>query len=87
MADAFKNHQGGLNSPGNEAYVITPSDAVDEAQSFRALWVGTGGNVAIVTNSGTVTTFVGAAAGSIIPMRGKRVNNTNTTASNIVGIY
>ena len=32
-------------------------------------------------------TVQGAAGGSIIPVRGKRVNSTNTTATDLVGIY
>lgn len=87
MADNFANNTTGLDSPGLNHFAITPHDSTSEAVNFRAVWVGVAGNVVIVSESGTAVTYVGAAAGSIIPMRGKRVNSTSTTATNLVGMY
>jgi len=50
--------------------------------------VGTAGDVAVVLVDDTATvTFVGLVAGSVYPLRIKQVNSTNTTASNLVGLY
>ena len=87
MADSFSNYASGLNSPGKSHFAITTSDSVDFTNSFRAIYVGTAGDVVIVALDGTAVTYKNAVAGSVIPMRGKRVNATNTTASNLVGIY
>ena len=87
MADSYASYSSALDSPGVKHYAITPSDSTSEAVNFRGVYVGVAGNVAIVTDDGTAVTYVGAAAGSIIPVRGKRVNSTNTTATNLVGIY
>lgn len=87
MPDIFNQNSTGLDSPGLYHYAITPSDSTDFQISFRSVYVGGAGNVVIVSNDGTAVTYVGVAAGSIIPMRGKRVNATNTTATSMVGIY
>lgn len=87
MADNFNQLASGLNSPGSEHYAITPHNSTDEAISFRAIYVGVGGDVVVVSNSGTAVTYKNAPSGSYILMRGKRVNSTNTTATNLVGVY
>lgn len=63
---------------------ISPSDTVD--QSFKALYIGGAGNVAIVTESGAVLTFTAPPVGTVLYVRGKRVNATNTTATLMIGL-
>lgn len=88
MADTFSDFgRGALDSPGYKHFAITPHDSNNEANNFRSIWVGVAGNVAVVTDDGTAVTYKGCAAGSVIPIRGKRVNSTNTTATDLVGIY
>jgi hypothetical protein len=41
----------------------------------------------VLMASGQTVTFVGVAAGSVLPIRVARVNSTNTTATNIVALY
>lgn len=83
MADIYS----GLTAPGEGHYAITPSDSTDFNIHFRSVYVGGAGDVVIIDKFGSAVTYVGVAAGSIIPMRGKRVNATNTTATSMVGIY
>lgn len=71
---------------------VTPSDTVDVATAVgslwpRALYVGTGGNIAIVTVDGTAVTYKNAASGSVIAVQFRRVNATNTTATDLVALY
>lgn len=87
MADPFASLSTALDSPALGYYAITPSDTTDEAVDFRGIYVGVTGNVVVVPRTGSAVTFVGAQAGSIIPVRGKRVNSTSTTATNLVGLY
>jgi hypothetical protein len=66
---------------------VTPSDST--AVSCKALWIGTGGNLAIAPHtSGSATTFVSVPGGSFFPveLQSGRVMSTNTTASNIIAV-
>jgi hypothetical protein len=77
----------GWEAPGMELVAITPHDVTDISGGYvRAIWVGGDGNIAVVPLDGTVVTLVGAKAGSLIPIACTRVNSTNTTATNLVGI-
>ena len=86
MADKYATQQA-PTSPALDAFAITPSDSTDFAQVTRGVYVGGAGDVAAVMSDGTVVTFVGALAGSVLPIRAKRVNSTNTTATSLVGLY
>lgn len=84
--DRYSSLSSGITGPGDDAFAVTPSDTVDFIVAARALYVGTTGNVTLVTKGGTVITLSSVPAGAIIPVRCTRVNATATTASNIVGI-
>lgn len=76
-----------ITAPANQFSAISPSDSTDETKGpFRAIYVGVAGNIAVVGLDNTAVTFVGVIAGSIIPVLGRRVNSTNTTASSLVGL-
>lgn len=67
------------------AAAVTPSDTTEIFAV--ALYVGTTGNLAVVTEGGDTVTFVGCPAGLIIPVRVKQVKSTNTTATDIVRLW
>ena len=80
--------------PGASFGAVTASDTADVARVDgdwpRALWVGVAGNVAVVAPNGTTRTFEGVPAGTMLPVRFKRVNSTNTTnqtATSMVAVY
>lgn len=90
MADLWANTTDGITAPASGARAIVPSNTADYstdagAKVFRALYIGTGGDVRVLTVENEDVTFVGATG--IIPVRVKRVFATNTTATNIVGLY
>lgn len=87
MTDKFENMRSNLESPAEGAAEITPDDSTDLTQPSRALYVGTGGDVAVQMIDGTSATFAGVAGGSFLPLRVDRVLATGTTASGIVAIY
>jgi hypothetical protein len=68
---------------------VTPSDTLDlPAGTCRALWVGGDGDVAVIADrDSSAVTIKGALAGTILPVRTRRVMSTNTTATNIVALY
>lgn len=75
-----------ITAPALDGFAITPSDTVNNNAWARAVYVGVAGNVVLVTPSGTVLTFVGCTAGMVLPVAFGRVNATNTTATNLIGI-
>lgn len=77
----------GDTSPASNFAAVTPSDSVNLTYFTRALYVGTGGNVVVVSPSGTAVTFSNVPDGAILPVKAMRVNSTNTTASNIVALW
>jgi hypothetical protein len=88
MADIFGDRSRQLSAPARNAQAVTPSDSTDiPITDCRALYIGVGGNVSLITNGGQTVTFVGLQAGSILPVRCSRVRATDTTATNIVAIW
>lgn len=75
-----------LYSPGpsQEPFAVTPSDSTNFGQESRYLYVGTTGNVVIVTRGGQTVTYTAVPAGAYVWASCIRVNSTSTTASNIV---
>ena len=69
----------------DDGAVVTPADA--GTLKPGSLYVGTGGNVKIMTALGTVLTLTNVADGSWIPVSVKRVYSTDTTASGILIFY
>ena len=68
-----------------DAFAITKS--TNAAVTFTAFgfYVGTTGNVNVVTSRGTTVLFQAVPAGQIIPLCISSVRATSTTASNIIG--
>lgn len=79
----------GINyaGPPDRAEAVTPSDSVDLPNPCDALWIGGAGNVKLIAAGDTdAVTFVAVPAGSILPVRTRRVYSTLTTATSIVAI-
>ncbi len=68
---------------------ITPNNSADfdDLGICRAIYVGGAGDVSIIDLTGTTVVFVGAAAGSTLPVQTSRVNVTGTTATSLVALY
>jgi hypothetical protein len=73
--------------PAEFSNAVTPSDTVNFTRVCRALYVGSGGNLAVVEGDASVTVFANVPTGYILPVRAIRINSTGTTASNIVALY
>ena len=79
--------KGQLSDPASHAFAITKSDTVNFDFSTRSIYIGGDGNITVVTVNDEVVAFVGLIAGTVLPIRIKRVNSTGTTATNLVGLY
>lgn len=88
MADRWTGYNvQGFDASATRAVAVTPNDTNDLAYTSRALWIGGGGNVAVILADDTnPVTFSGVPAGTLLPLRVKRVRSTGTTATNIVAV-
>jgi hypothetical protein len=74
--------------PSVDYAAVTPSDGTDLPDGVcRGLYIGSGGNLVVISQSGSTVTFTGVVTGSVLPIRAKRVKSTSTTASSIVALY
>ena len=73
--------------PSGSFAAVTPDNSNDILVS-RSLFVGGAGNLRVTGERDTGTTdFVGVLAGTVLPIRVRRVHATGTTASSIVALY
>lgn len=86
MADRFQDKIGGLSDPYREAFAVTPADGADLALYTRGIWVGGAGNINLDTVGGNTILISGIQAGTLLPIRAKRIRSTSTTATLIVGL-
>jgi len=87
MTDTFAQLPDLEYGPAADAVAVTPSDSVNLTVFGRALYVGVGGNITVVMLAGTVVLFTAVPAGTVLPIRVRRVNATGTTATSIVSIW
>ena len=78
----------GQDAPAVETATVTPHNTNDLAVTCRALWIGTGGDVALMAAGDTIAvTLKNVANGTLLPVKTKRVLVTGTTAGDIVALY
>jgi hypothetical protein len=85
--DLWARQQTGLESPLDDGEQVTPSDSVDLTKVCRALHIGTGGDVVVITKGGTTLPLGNIASGTLYPIRASRVKSTGTTATGIVALW
>lgn len=85
MATPYSSVQA-WGDPAEHAASVTPSDTEDLPTPARGLYVGTSGDVKVVTIHGESVTFSNVPIG-ILPVRAKRVYDTGTTAASIVALW
>lgn len=67
---------------------ITPHNTTDFANgTCDAIYVGGAGDLVVVWQDGSTSTFAGAVAGTVYYFRARRVNATGTTATNLIACY
>lgn len=76
---------GNTNLPADFAVAVAPDDNIDLANVARSLYIGTTGNLVVITAAGNTVTFNAVPVG-ILPVRVSRVKATGTTASNILAL-
>lgn len=70
------------------AAAVTPNDNADLSAVTRGLYVGGAGTVRVtLERDSSSVDIVGAVAGSVLPLRVKKVHSTGTTATSLVALY
>lgn len=75
-----------FTAPGLDAFAITPSNSINFNIMTRAIYVGVGGDITLVTSRGNAVLFTAVPQGTVLPVVALRVNSTGTTASALVGL-
>lgn len=71
--------------PVENFFAATPDDAADEEEtSTGGIFVGVGGNLQVVRTDDVVVPFLNVPDGAYLPIVAKRINDTDTTATDIV---
>lgn len=73
--------------PALDGFAVTPSDSTVFTGQVKGLYIGTGGDVNVVTLAGTTILFKAVPTGTFMPVMVQQVLATSTTASNIVALY
>lgn len=80
-----------FGGPGTEIRAITPSDTTDLTGCRGFFYTGSTANVAVRTIHGAsasaAVTITSCPAGVILPIQVTRIMSTNTTATQIYGIF
>lgn len=87
MADEFETFRSALESPGESGFAITPDDDNDLSQITRGIYVGGTGDISLILkDDATAVTLHRVVAGTVLPLRARRIRSTDTTATNLVGL-
>lgn len=85
LFNPFKTNLNTLRDPAQFALAVTPSDSIPLTSVARAVWVGTAGNLQVMTAGGVVVNIPNASG--LIPIGLLQVYATGTTATGIVIFY
>ena len=72
--------------PGQDAFAISVSNTTPLPAMARAIYVGVGGDITLITSKGNTVLFTGVLQGAILPVMAIQVKATGTTASSLVAI-
>ncbi len=85
--DTFGTALDSLIAPARNCFSITPHDVATLPSLPKAIYVGTGGNIALrPVDSAQDVTFMNVTGGTILDVRAMHIRATGTTASNMIGL-
>ena len=88
MADQFSGTLDSVSSPATRAVAVVAHDVNPLADIPKALYVGTGGNLAMRGVNGSADQlWKNVQSGAILPFRAQYVRATGTTAADILALY
>jgi len=83
MGNPFSGRAVPIGGPATDIVPVTPDDATDLPHAALALFVETGGALAIDTVSGDATRIVTVGDQTLLPVGARRVRATGTTATGV----
>lgn len=86
MADLFAGRPTQLSDPASNVALITPHDTNLLAYTTRAIF-WTSGTLKVLTPGASSVILPSSLAGQIVPLRVTKVFATDTTATEIVGLW
>lgn len=87
IRDSFENSVDSVMAPSENFFPIVPSDSEEIELATKAVFVGQGGNLAVMPLKGqSPVVFANIADGSVIDIRVRAILATGTTAAQIVGL-
>jgi hypothetical protein len=88
MGDQFSGYSDSASGPAIKAVAVVPHDANALPAIPKALFVGTGGTIAMRgAGGGADQIFKNVPDGSVLPFRAEYVRATGTTAADILALY
>jgi hypothetical protein len=88
MADHFAGYSDSISSPATRAVAVAPHDTNALADIPKALFVGTGGTIAMRgVGGGADQLFKNIPNGTLLPFRAQFVRAAGTTAADILALY
>lgn len=87
MVDRYPQHQTGPTDAAVYASAITPHNSNELPFVTRGIYVGVGGDIVVIlSGDSAAVTLKNVPTGSILPIRAKIVQATNTTATNLIAL-
>lgn len=88
MSDGFSGTVDSVSAPARRAVAVTPSDTQALAEVPKALFVGTGGTLALRgVGGGADLLWKNVPDGTVLPFRAEYVRATGTTAADVLALY
>lgn len=88
MSDAFATTVDAPGAPAKRAVAVTPHDSNPITDIPKALYVGTGGDIAMRgVNDGADQIWRNVPDGWVLPFRAQYVRATGTTATDLLALY
>lgn len=85
--DTFAHTTDSLVAPATFLFPIVPSDVADVERVTKGIYVGTAGDLSLLSLDGSApVTFSNVAAGTVLDVRVLKVMQSGTTAGNLVGL-
>lgn len=86
-AQDLANGGNSINAPAGRFAAITPHASNDLGFVSRAVYVGGAGDIAAVDVDNNPVVFKAVPAGTLLPIRVRRINAVNTTATSLVALW
>ena len=90
MPDQFEHYADSVAAPSRRVAALAPSDTADLPDTPKGLYVGTGGDIALIPADAAAdapaVVFRNLPSGSLLPVRSRHVLATGTIAADMLAL-